>query len=249
MKIPSAELVRDLVAANSRIDSRKLLEYREIKCEPGIIEKAEGSCYVSIGDTKVIVGIKFDLMEPYEDTPYEGGLVVTLNYVPVVFQNLDQNVDIEYSRIIDRSIRESEMINLEEFCKVPGKEAIQIYVDCYIINNDGNLLDALNLAAVKALSTSNMPKIENGKIEITNKKINLRAFPVLVTVSKIKNKFLVDLNAAEEKAIDYAIALSYLNDNEICAIQKMGIEGIKFKELEKIIEIGREKQRELRRFL
>ena len=57
------------------------------------------------------------------------------------------------------------------------------------------------------------------------------------------------MNAAEEKAIDYAIALSYLNDNEICAIQKMGIEGIKFKELERIIEIGREKQRELRRFL
>jgi exosome complex component RRP42 len=249
MRLPSAELVKDLISKDSRVDSRKFLEYREIKCEVGVIQKAEGSCYVSIGDTKVIAGIKFDLMEPYEDTPDEGGLVVTLNYVPIVFQDSNQNVDIEYSRILDRSIRESEMINLNEFCKVPGKEAIQIYIDCYIINHDGNLLDALNLAAVKALSNTNMPKIENGKIEMTNKKINLRALPILVTISKIKNKFLVDLNRAEEKAIDYSIAISYLNDNEICAIQKMGTEGIKLNELEKIIEIGKEKQRELRKFL
>jgi exosome complex component RRP42 len=159
MRLPSAELVKDLISKDSRVDSRKFLEYREIKCEVGVIQKAEGSCYVSIGDTKVIVGIKFDLMEPYEDTPDEGGLVVTLNYVPIVFQDSNQNVDIEYSRILDRSIRESEMINLNEFCKVPGKEAIQIYIDCYIINHDGNLLDALNLAAVKALSNTNMPKI------------------------------------------------------------------------------------------
>jgi len=249
MELPSPDLVKDLIFGGSRVDSRNFLEYRKIKCEVGVIQKAEGSSYVSIGDTKVIVGIKFDLMEPYADTPDEGGLVVTLNYVPIIFQDSNQNIDIEYSRVLDRSIRESEMINLNEFCKVPGKEAIQIYIDCYIINNDGNLLDAMNLAAVKALSNTYMPKIENGEIKITNKKINLRTLPVLVTVSKIGNNFLVDLNRAEEKAVDYSVAVSYVDDNKICAIQKMGIGGIKFGELEKIIEIGREKQKELRKYL
>ena len=248
MRVASPELIKNLISKGTRLDSRNFLEYRKIEMKLDVIPKAEGSCLVSIGDTKVIIGIKFDLMEPYVDTPEEGGLVVTLNYVPIVFQDLDQNIDIEFSRILDRSIRESNMLNLKDFCKQPGKEAIQIFVDAYILNYDGNLLDALNLAAVNALSNTYMPKIENNKIKRTNKKIKLNNFPILVTISNINGNYLIDLNKVEEMAIDYALAISYLNEAEICAIQKIGVGGIKARELKKIIEIGKEKQKELRKF-
>jgi exosome complex component RRP42 len=249
MRTDSPDLVRDLIVKRTRLDSRKLLEYRKIECKLDVIPKAEGSCYVSIDDTKVIVGIKFDTMEPYEDTPDEGGLIVTLNYVPVVFQDMSQNKDIELSRVLDRSIRESKMLNLKDFCMKSNEQAIQVFIDSYIINYDGNLLDAMNLAAVKALKNTNMPKLENGKVEMTNNKINLNSEPIMITISNIRNNFLVDLNKAEEKAVDYSVAISYLGDNEICAMQKMGINGIKMKELDKILEIGKEKQKELRKFL
>ena len=249
MRIASTSLIRSLINKGTRLDGRKFLEYRKINSKVNIISKAEGSCYVEMGDTKVVVGIKFYIMEPYPDTPDEGGLVVSLNYVPIVFQDLEQNIDIEFSRIIDRSIRESKMINMKDFCISKGKRAIHIFVDGYIINHDGNLVDALNLAAVKALKSTNLPKVEDGKIIQTEKKLKLSSLPVTVTISKLEDKYLVDLNRIEEKAVDYSLAVSFLSENEICAMQKMGIGGIKSTELKKLIEIGKEKQAELRRFL
>jgi len=249
MRISSPDLVRTLISKGTRLDGREFLDYRDIKVELNPVDKAEGSCYVEIGDTKVIVGVKFDKMEPYPDTPDEGGLVVSLNYVPVVFQDMEQNIDIEFSRVVDRSIRESKMLNMENFCITRGEKAIQVFIDGYVMNYDGNLVDALNLAAVIALNNTKMPKIENGEIVLTDQNIKLNHLPIMVTVSKINGNYLVDLNKAEEKAIDYSFIVSFLNDNETCAMQKMGTGGIKTSELKKLMEIANEKQKELRKFL
>ncbi|RLJ04372.1 MAG: RNA-binding protein [Candidatus Aenigmatarchaeota archaeon] len=246
MRIASPELIKDLVSKNERIDSRKMLEYRKISGGINPISKAEGSCYLSIGETKVLVGIKFGLMKPYPDTPDEGGMMVSLNYNPVVWKDLPPNMDIEVSRVLDRSIRESKMIDLKEFCITPEEQAFQIFIDCYVLNYDGNLLDALNLAAVKALLNMKMPELENNKIVISDRKINLRSIPVVVTISSINNKYVVDLNSLEEKAADFSVSISYLNEKTICAMQKTGTGGIPMKELQKIFEIGAEKQKELR---
>ena len=249
MRIASPELIKDLISKDGRIDSRKLWEYRKIGGGVNPISKAEGSCYLSVGDTKVIVGIKFGLMEPYPDTPEEGGLIVSLNYIPIVWQDLPQNMDIEVSRVLDRSIRESKMLDLKEFCITPKERAFQIFVDCYVLNYDGNLLDALNLATIKAFMNTKMPKLENDKIAVSDKKISLRAFPVMVTISGINNKYSVDLNRLEEKAADFSVSISYLDEKTVCAMQKTGIGGIPMKEMEKIFEIGAEKQKELRKVL
>jgi len=103
-------------------------------------------------------------MEPYSDTPDEGGLVVSVNYTPIVWKDMPSNTDIEISRVLDRSIRESKMLDLKEFCISPGNQSFQIFIDCYVLSYDGNLLDALNLAAVKALMNTNMPIVKEGKI-------------------------------------------------------------------------------------
>ncbi len=249
MRIASPELIRDIISKDERIDSRKLLEYRKIGGGLNPISKAEGSCYLSIGETKVIVGIKFGLMKPYPDTPEEGGLMVSLNYVPIIRKDLPKNKDIEISRVLDRSIRESKMLDLKEFCITPEEQAFQIFIDCYILNYDGNLLDALNLATIKALLNMKMPKLENDKLVISDKKINIFSIPVMVTLSGIDNKYIVDLNSLEEKAADFSISISYLDEKTVCAMQKTGIAGIPMKEIGKIFEIGAEKQKELRKVL
>ncbi len=249
MRISSPNLVKNLVSKGTRLEGRDFLEYRNIKAELNPVDKAEGSCYVEMGDTKVIVGVKFGVMEPYPDTPNEGGLVVSLNYVPIVFQDLEKNIDIEFSRVIDRSIRESNMLNMEDFCVTKGEKAIQVFIDGYVLNYDGNLVDALNLAAVKALKNTKMPKIEKGEIVLTDQNIKLNHLPIMVTISSIEGNYMVDLNKTEEKAIDYSFIVSFLNENETCAMQKMGTGGIKSSELKKLMEIGKEKQKELRKFL
>ena len=249
MKLASSEFVRDLILKKKRLDNRDLLDYRKIELETNQIKKAEGSCYVSIGNTKIIVGIKFDLMEPYPDTPDEGGLVTTLHYTPIVFKNMPQNSDIEISRVLDRNIRESKCIDFKELCIIEKEKAFGLFIDTYVLNNDGNLLDALNIGAIKALESTKIPKYEDGKMVYSNRKLNLKEKPVLITVSEIAKNFLVDLTSIEEKAVDYSISIGYLNKDTICAMQKWGIVGLPVHKLDQIYEIGAKKQEELRKLL
>ena len=58
-----------MLNADTRLDGRKLTEYRKpIEVEYGVIKTAEGSARVKIGETEVIVGIKMEVGEPYPDT-------------------------------------------------------------------------------------------------------------------------------------------------------------------------------------
>ncbi|MBN2094930.1 MAG: exosome complex protein Rrp42 [Candidatus Aenigmarchaeota archaeon] len=250
MDVTSPELVKELISNDNRLDGRKPLEYRKTDLVVNALKKADGCCMLSMGDTKVIVGIKFDVITPYPDSPNEGGLMVSLNYVPITFKTLPQNKDVEISRVVDRSIRESKMLNMEDFCITPKEKAFSVFIDAYVINYDGNLMDALNLAAIKALMNTKMPVLtEDGKVGRGDKPIPLRNIPVMVTVSCIDQKYVIDLNSVEEQAIDYALTISYLDKDRICAMQKQGEAGIPKEELEKIFEIGSEKQEELRNIL
>jgi exosome complex component RRP42 len=250
MDITSPELVKELISSDSRLDGRKPLDYREIDLKVNALKKADGCCMLSMGNTKVIVGIKFESMKPYPDSPDEGGLVVSLSYIPITFKNLSPNKDVEVSRVVDRSIRESHCLNMQDFCVLKGEKAFSIYIDAYVLNYDGNLIDALNLATVKALMNTNMPALdENGKVIRSDKKIKLSCLPVMTTISSIDQTFVVDLNTAEENAIDYSLSLSFIDKDTICAMQKQGEAGIPKEELDKIFELGTEKQEELRKIL
>lgn len=250
MKLESPELIADLLSKDRRIDSRKPKETRKIEYKVNYIKKAEGSCYLSMGNTKIVVGIKFGTMTPYPDSPDKGGLMVTINYAPVIWKELPANSDIEISRVLDRSIRESKMLDLKEFCVTEGEKAFQVFIDCYVMNYDGNLLEALNLATVKALMNMNMPKIEeNDKVGVSDKKIELKSKPVLVMISGLNGKYILDLNQSEEGGVDFSISISYLDDSTICAMQKTGIKGIPMNKMDEIFKIGAEKQKELRKIL
>lgn len=251
MLVGSPDVIKDLILKEGRIDSRKPMDYREIKTIVDYVgSKAEGSCYVEMGNTKVVVGIKFGVMTPYPDSPDEGGLIVSLNYAPIVWQDLPSNLDIEVSRVLDRSIRESKTLDLKKFCITKGEKSFQIFIDGYVMNYDGNLLDALNLATVKALMNTKMPTLEeDGKLGRSDKNIELSSQPVMVTLSSINGKYLVDLNKAEELAADFSLSISYLDENTVCAMQKFGIQGISEKEISNIFKIGQEKQKELRKLL
>lgn len=250
METTSPEVVKEFISRGSRFDGRKPLEYREIEMKVNELKKADGCCELSMGDTKVIVGVKFDTMTPYPDTPDKGGLIVSINYIPIVFKKLPQNKDIEVSRVVDRSIRESKTLNLEDFCVEPGEKAFTVFIDAYVLNYDGNLIDALNLAAMKALQNAKMPKLdENGKVARSDEPLKLNNTPIMVTVSSIEGEFMVDLTNAEENAVDYSLSLSYLDKDRICAMQKQGSGGIPQEDLEEIFKIGAEKQEELRKHL
>jgi len=62
------DYISGLIEKGMRLDEREFDQYREIKIVNGFIkEKAEGSSYVELGDTKVIAGVKMGIGDPFSD--------------------------------------------------------------------------------------------------------------------------------------------------------------------------------------
>jgi len=222
--------IAQLIAKGKRLDDRNLTDYREIKLEQGIIERAEGSARVLLGRTEVMVGTKIETGQPFPDTPNEGVLTVNAELVPLASSTFepgppDEN-SIELARIVDRGIRESKAIDLGKLCIEPGKNVFVVFVDVYVLNHDGNLIDASALAALAALLNTKMPnyEIEEGEVKIKPGYVPLliRRHPITVTFAKIDEKLVVDPWLEEEQIMDARLSMAIDDDGNICAIQKGG---------------------------
>jgi exosome complex component RRP42 len=222
--------IEQLIEKGKRLDDRGLLDTREIKIEQGVIEKAEGSARVFLGKTEVLVGVKVGLGEPFPDTPNEGVLTVNAELVPLASPNFepgppDEN-SIELARVVDRGIRESKCVDTEKLCIEPGKKVFVVFVDIYVLNHDGNLIDAAALAAMAALINTKMPnyEIKDGELKMKQgySQLPLRSHPITVTTGKINNLLITDPMAEEEQVMDSRITFATKEDGTICAIQKGG---------------------------
>jgi exosome complex component RRP42 len=245
----------ELISKGKRLDDRGLTDYREIKVEQGIIERAEGSARVLLGKTEVMVGTKVETGQPFPDTPNEGVLTVNAELVPLASSTFepgppDEN-SIELARIVDRGIRESKAIDLEKLCIEPGKKVFVVFVDVYVLNHDGNLIDASALAAVAALLNTKMPnyEIEEGEVKIKPgyTQLPLKRHPITATFAKINDKLVVDPWLEEEQIMDARISIAIDDDGNICAIQKGGSGYFSPKQVLEAAKIAKEKTEEIRK--
>jgi exosome complex component RRP42 len=249
--------IAQLIARGKRLDGRGLMDYREIKVEQGIIERAEGSARVLLGKTEVMVGTKIEVGEPFPDTPNEGVLTVNAELVPLASPTFeagppDEN-SIELARIVDRGIRESKAIELEKLCIEPGKRVFVVFVDIYVLNHDGNLIDASALAALAALLNTKMPnyEIEEDEVKIKSGYTQLPVIkhPVTVTFAKINDKLVVDPWLEEEQVMDARFSIAIDDDGNICAVQKGGSGYFTSQQVLEAAGIAKDKAEEIRKKL
>ena len=150
-----------LAENGKRADGRRFDEFRNIEIETGVISNAEGSARVKIGNTQVIAGIKMDIGEPYPDTPDQGAMATAAELIPLASPDFEAGPPranaIELARVVDRGIRESNLIEIEKLCVEPGEKVWIVFIDIHILDFDGNLFDAASLAALAALLTTNVP--------------------------------------------------------------------------------------------
>ncbi|BCU67364.1 exosome complex exonuclease [Sulfolobales archaeon HS-7] len=235
------ESMLSMIERGIREDGRKTTDYRPINIELGYAAKADGSALVKIGDTTVLAGVKVEDGLPMEDSPEQGNLFVNLELPPIASESFelgppDENA-IELARVVDRSLRDSKMIDLSKLSIIPGKKVWNIWVDIYVLDHGGNILDASTLAAVAALYTTKIPKYEiNGEEIIIDKSQTLFAMPVnypvvTVTVGKIGKYFIVDPNIEEEQILDAKVSFSYTPEQRIVGIQKTGSGSLSFEEI------------------
>ena len=225
--IRKAQLAQ-LLADGKRMDERRLDQTRELKIETGLIQKANGSARVTLGNTQVIAGVKIATGIPFPDTPDKGILMVNAEILPMASPYAEPGPPseeaIELARVVDRGVRESQMVDLGKLSLVPGKSVIAVFVDCNVMNVDGNLFDATSYAVVAALRTSKMKKylVKDDKAEVTDEWVPLPVArtPVSVTMARIGEKLIVDPNTEEEASMDMRITITTDDDGNICASQK-----------------------------
>ncbi|MEO2152439.1 MAG: exosome complex protein Rrp42, partial [Thermococcus sp.] len=229
-----ASIMRDhiinLLREGKRIDGRSFEDYRDLEVKVNVIEKAEGSAWVRLGNTQVLVGIKVDLGEPFPDLPEKGVMTTNVELVPLASPTFepgppDENA-IELARVVDRGIRESQAVELEKLVIVPGKLVRVIFIDVHVLDHDGNLLDASGIGAIAALMSTKIPKIEydeeSGEVKILDEyePLPVKSVPIPVTFAKIGNTIIVDPNLDEERVMDGRLTITTDETGHISAVQK-----------------------------
>ncbi len=252
-----SDYILKLLEKDERLDRRKLDEFRDIKIETGIIERAEGSARVKMGKTDVIVGVKLDFGEPFSDVPDMGVLRVEAEFTPIASEEFEPGPPgedaTELARVVDRGIRESESIDLKKLCVKEGEKVWMVCVDIYPINHDGNLIDASALATLAALLNTRMLKVDkegniirdefSGKLPMLHK-------PITVSVGKISDKLILDTTKEEENLLDCRLTVSVREDGKICAMQKSaGSSGLTEEEVYKMIDLAIKKSKEIRKLI
>lgn len=234
------DYIMNLLSSGKRADGRDLEEYRKIDVVKNYIKRAEGSSLLKLGDTQVLVGVKLEVGEPFPDTPDEGVLTTNVEYVPVASPAFEPGPPtdeaIEVARVVDRGIRESEAIDLKKLCIVEGEKVWIVFVDIYVLNYDGNIIDASALASMIALKNTIVPGERYG---YENFRLPVNHYPVAVTVAKIGKTILVDPSLEEENLASARLTITTDENGDIRAIQK-GLSGsFTMDEVRKVINISR----------
>ena len=249
--------IAQLLSDGKRLDGRGLTDYRAVQLETGIIGSAEGSARIRLGKTEVLVGIKVEVGTPFSDTPNEGVLTVNVELAPLASPAFEPGPPskeaIELARVVDRGIRESKAIVVEKLCVIPGKKVFVVFIDVYVLNHGGNLIDASAMAALTALLNTKMFKYEVKDGEIKKKpgytKLPIRNHPIAITFAKINDSLIVDPGFEEEQAMEARLTITTEKDGNVCASQKGGSGYFTAQQILEAAKVAREKSIELRKLM
>ncbi len=259
-----SKIERDYIISNlkkeERIDGRGLWEYREFQIKNDIIASAEGSADVSLGATKIITGLKYEIGEPFPDLPDEGVCTVMAELLPLASPLFERGPpdeqSIELARVVDRGIRHADCVQTKKLC-IKEREAVYIlFVDLYVINYAGNLIDAGGVSALTTLISAHIPEgvwnEDKRETDWTGKYITgetlIKELPFVITYGKIDDIIFLDPSLPEELVCDGKISIS-VTEEKITSIQKSGAATFSIDEIktlgEKSLEIGKKLRKDL----
>jgi exosome complex component RRP42 len=246
-----AEIRKDyiygLAKRGERADGRALDEYRPIQVEVGVIEKAEGSARVRIGNTQVLVGIKLQPGEPFADAPETGVIITNVELVPLASPSFEPGPPnenaIELARVVDRGVRESGAIDLSQLTLPDGKVWL-IFIDVHVLDHDGNLIDASALGALAALINAKTPSERYGYGPDTA--LPIKESPIAVTAVDLDGEIMLDPSLDEETIASSRITVISGQQGTLAGMQKSGTGTLSTDELLRIVKLASSKAMQIR---
>jgi exosome complex component RRP42 len=248
--------IEKLLSQGKRIDGRGLFEFREISVTTNFIPKAEGSADVRLGQTRIMAGIKYDIGTPFPDGQDEGVATCMVEFVPFSSPTMESGpptIDaIEVARVVDRGIRHGSCIDYKKLCIKVGELVYILFIDLYVMDHYGNLIDTGAIAAMAALVSAKLPKAKLSKDgtkaiwDGTWMAIPMNQIPVSVTFGKLNDHIFIDPSLPEEMVMDGKLSVAVDESNNITSMQKSGQSNWEQGEIIKCTKIAIEKANELR---
>ena len=220
-----------------RTDGRKFLDYRQLKIETNVLQKTNGSARVILGDSEVLAGIKVETGKPFPDTPDQGIIICNAEMLPIASVYLEPGPPNE-------DTRESGMIDTSQLVIQEGEKVFSVFIDIAVINEDGNLFDAVSYAIATALSLCTMPKFKIEKDEIImldeTKPLPIKSLPVSKTFVKINDKIMIDPTADEQELSSARLTIVTDENGKYVSGQKGKPGGFTFDELSHITSASKQ---------
>ncbi|KAG2671126.1 hypothetical protein I3760_14G119200 [Carya illinoinensis] len=213
LTVNEKKFIETALQSDLRIDGRRPFDYRSLSIKFG---REDGSAEVQLGQTHVMGFVAAQLVQPYKDRPNEGTLSIFTEFSPMADPSFEPGrpgeAAVELGRVIDRGLRESRAVDTESLCVLSGKLVWAVRVDLHILDNGGNLVDAANIAALAALMTFRRPECSLGGED---------GQEVVVHPAEV-----IDPTHYEEAVMGGRMTATLNANNDVCAIQKAGGEGV-----------------------
>lgn len=235
------------VEQDLRADGRGRLDFRPFSLEVDVVPQAAGSARLRLGRTDILVSIKTDIGRPALEAPTQGLVVCSVDAASGAAAAASAGSGMgaegtedkhrrdrlaEMSTTLTCILRDAGGIDLEELGLADGKHCWAVYVDVLILDEDGNIMDAIMLATRAALARTRLPGVtieeggEETEIVLSDdpaaaKRINTAAIPVTVTLSQIGQAFVVDATVPEEVCSEAALLLAVNSEGAILYTKKV----------------------------
>lgn len=195
-----------------REDGRKPDEVRELNIQMNYIKWAEGSCLISLGDTKVICTASvLDSVPPFAKEKNIGWIFAEYSMLPRAVdtrKNRSQSGrSYELQRIIGRALRSA-----VDLSKIPG---ISIAVDCDVIQADGSTRCASIIGGFLSLCHALHKIVKEGKIQ----EFPVKRIIAAVSCGIVNGQKLVDLTYKEDSEATCDITVVATERGEIVEVQ------------------------------
>jgi exosome complex component RRP41 len=197
---------KPLIVKGKRLDGRKFDELRPIKIEAGVLQRADGSCYLEWGKNKVMAAVygPKELHPKHLQENTQATLKVRYNMAPFSVTDRKRPGPDRRSTEISKVIKEAfeRVIFMNQF---PGS-AIEIYME--ILQADaGTRIAALTAGAV-ALADAGIP---------------MRDLVAGCAAGKVDGEIVVDLDQPEDNFGEGDVPLAYVpSKDEIVLLQLDG---------------------------
>jgi len=188
------------------------MDWREVQITENDLPFSLYSVKVAFDETQVLVSLKAETFTPTE-YPLQGKIECSARFSPYstavspgkILDCRSKALTESMTKIFGKSI-------LKSLCIVPGEICWKLIIDAYIIQDDGNVLDAIMLGSRHAINHARLPKVERSKKRTGEWIIRtpedcipkpleggIKDIPILISFVVIGGYVLADPTAEEEK--------------------------------------------------